>query len=1173
MELKYGYVRFFCKFPRLQQLFIFLLLSSPVVYGQSIVINEVSQGMSGNQEYVEFLVTGPNLVNCTDTPPCLDLRGYIFDDNNGYLNGAPTSGVGIASGACRFSQDPFWSCIPAGTLIVIYNDADINGSIPPQDLSTSDGNCLINVPVSSALFERHTTLPSASNSSYATTGWVSGGSWTQISMANSADGFQIYAPTNTTVPVFSVGWGSPNTLGTIYMGSSTAAGKVFYSTDCNYYTQASWVSGSASGAQSPGFLNAGQASCAGLMNANCDPPTVLINPVAETCMGVCDGSASASVSGGMPPYQFSWSPVPGAGQGTSDASGLCAGSYTLTVTNDNGNGCVLTQNVVIAAGVSCCLMTNTESFSNESCAGLADGTISLTQSGGVLPVTFSIDGGATTQSTGSFSGLSPGNYDILIEDGSGCQYTSVITISAGPAAVVPGFSSVASICSGDPLSPLPTTSTNGINGSWSPALDNTTTTNYTFTPTPGQCANSTSLIITVNPVISPLFNSVSPVCSGGSLTALPTSSTNGITGTWSPALDNTVTTTYTFSPSSGQCATTSDLIIVVNSVYSSSQSVSLCVGSDYLYPDGTVSTNILADESHQSTLSTINGCDSIINTQITVVTAVGSTQNSTICSGADFTFPDGAIHTSINSNETYTSLLTSVSGCDSSVTTNIFVNPVYSSTENFSRCENEVYFFPDGTNQVITSDVIHVSNLVSVLGCDSLITTNITMIPSFAAAENVTVCENTNYVFPDGSSQVITTALVHVSNLVSVTGCDSLVTTTILMNPVWTLTENVVVCEGEDYVFPDGTTHFGLMADESYTSTFSSVNGCDSIWITQVTVQPNPTVNAGSDLTVCEGDLITLAASGAVNYSWTGGISNGVAFAPASFSTVFTVTGTDAFGCQGTDDVQVSVSPALVPSFTADVTAGCAPLMVTFENLTSGGANCSWSLGDGTVTSGCGQQLNTYTQSGLYDVSLTVTDIAGCIYTTTASNYIEVYQIPSAAFVASRYVLDEENHQVDFINNSSGASWYEWNFGDGTGFNTSTDPTHEFAIDQPNSQYTVTLVAGNGANCTDTALTNIIVQDVLIFYVPNAFTPDGDAFNEVFKPVFTSGYDPYDFHLMIFNRWGELVFESYNSQVGWNGDYSDQGLVQDDVYVWKIDFKETMSDKRHEFFGHVTVLK
>jgi gliding motility-associated-like protein len=96
-------------------------------------------------------------------------------------------------------------------------------------------------------------------------------------------------------------------------------------------------------------------------------------------------------------------------------------------------------------------------------------------------------------------------------------------------------------------------------------LDNTTTKTYTFTPTVGQCATTTTLTITVNPSITPTFTVVSPICSGGSLSALPTTSNNSITGTWSPALDNTTTKTYTFTPTVGQCATTTTLTVTVKS--------------------------------------------------------------------------------------------------------------------------------------------------------------------------------------------------------------------------------------------------------------------------------------------------------------------------------------------------------------------------------------------------------------------------------------------------------------------------------------------------------------------------------------------------------------------------------------------------------------------------------
>jgi hypothetical protein len=130
--------------------------------------------------------------------------------------------------------------------------------------------------------------------------------------------------------------------------------------------------------------------------------------------------------------------------------------------------------------------------------------------------------------------------------------------------IVPTFNPVAAICSGDALTALPTTSQNGINGSWSPALNNTATTNYTFTPAAGQCAATTTLNITVNQKTIPTFNPVAAICSGDALTALPTNSLNGITGAWSPAPNNTATTNYTFTPTAGQCATTATLIITVN---------------------------------------------------------------------------------------------------------------------------------------------------------------------------------------------------------------------------------------------------------------------------------------------------------------------------------------------------------------------------------------------------------------------------------------------------------------------------------------------------------------------------------------------------------------------------------------------------------------------------------
>ncbi|MFT3793781.1 gliding motility-associated C-terminal domain-containing protein [Flavobacterium sp.] len=155
--------------------------------------------------------------------------------------------------------------------------------------------------------------------------------------------------------------------------------------------------------------------------------------------------------------------------------------------------------------------------------------------------------------------------DIALKETVTCLYQKTVTVTVTPPGTIPTFNAVNPICSGGTLNPLPTTSNNGISGSWAPALNNTATTTYTFTPTAGQCASTATLTITVNSSTVPTFAAVAPICSGGTLNPLPTTSINGITGSWAPALSNTATTTYIFTPTTGQCASTANLTITVNS--------------------------------------------------------------------------------------------------------------------------------------------------------------------------------------------------------------------------------------------------------------------------------------------------------------------------------------------------------------------------------------------------------------------------------------------------------------------------------------------------------------------------------------------------------------------------------------------------------------------------------
>jgi gliding motility-associated-like protein len=149
-------------------------------------------------------------------------------------------------------------------------------------------------------------------------------------------------------------------------------------------------------------------------------------------------------------------------------------------------------------------------------------------------------------------------------------------------------------------------------------------------------------------------------------------------------------------------------------------------------------------------------------------------------------------------------------------------------------------------------------------------------------------------------------------------------------------------------------------------------------------------------------------------------------------------------------------------------------------------------------------------------------------------------------------------------------------FGDPTGQNTSTEenPTHTYPSE--GGEYDVLLTAYSENGCIDTAWSKIIVKEDLVFYVPNTFTPDGDNYNELFLPVFTSGFDPQEYSFYIFNRWGEIVFESHDATVGWDGSYGNNGevqLVQDGTYTWLIRYRTLETLGFRKVTGHVNIIR
>jgi len=401
------------------------------------------------------------------------------------------------------------------------------------------------------------------------------------------------------------------------------------------------------------------------------------------------------------------------------------------------------------------------------------------------------------------------------------------------------------------------------------------------------------------------------------------------------------------------------------------------------------------------------------------------------------------------------------------------------------------------------------------------------------------------------------------------------------------------ICIGETVTFtalnPDGAT---ITWDNSisdgvaftptasgvtiFTVTATDLNNCTTTDEVELTVHDLPIVDASQGLSICEGESTTINATGATTYNWDNSIGGGASHSVSpTITTTYEVTGTNSFGCINTDQVIITVNENPVPVFEGDSLRGCEPHLVNFtDNSGVSGVSCTWDFGDGNTSSLCGDVLHNYTTSGVYDVSLTITDVNGCSGTTTTQNYIEVYPKPIASFEADPMVTGTSNPIVNFSNTSQHGTDFIWNFGDNSPLAFTYDATHTYS-DIEGGEYIVTLIASNGPECNDTAKAVIKIEEELIYYVPNSFTPDADNFNETFKPIFTSGFDPLVYNLKIFNRWGEIIFESNDANYGWDGTYGEESnqIVKTGVYIWKIEFKNKKNDKHIEVVGHVNLLR
>lgn len=411
---------------------------------------------------------------------------------------------------------------------------------------------------------------------------------------------------------------------------------------------------------------------------------------------------------------------------------------------------------------------------------------------------------------------------------------------------------------------------------------------------------------------------------------------------------------------------------------------------------------------------------------------------------------------------------------------------------------------------------------------------------------------------------------------------------------------DLTLCPGDDavlngsgattYVWDNGVTDgqtFSPTTTQTYTVIGTDNNGCESTDDVIVNVLPSddPSFSYVAGLDYCMDDNnpvtdITGLAGGLFSYtplngsttidlnSTTGEINLGTSNV-GTYEIMYNTTVLNLCPDSSTLVIELHANPDA--TFTANAFTGCAPQQIIFNTTnTSMTDQCVWDFSNGASSFDCDYAPANF-DAGVYDITVTVTSEIGCQSTLTYNDYIDITAVPVAEFSPSLSVTNIEFTEISFNNYSSNASTYYWTFGEAGTSSTEIDPVYIYP--ETPEQYIVTLLAySDNGLCADSTQKTIRINDILTYYVPNTFTPNGDAFNNEFKPVFTSGFDYWNFHMTLFNRYGEIIFESFNSDQGWDGTYGGK-IVPEGVYIWQIEFGEELNDKIHAIRGHVTVLK
>ena len=882
------------------------------------------------------------------------------------------------------------------------------------------------------------------------------------------------------------------------------------------------------------------------------------NFTAVSCYGGSNGIAEVNAIGGTAPYSFVWIPM---SSNNNSIAGLSFGTYSVNVTDFNN--CTTFTTVVVTQPTQA--ISATVNSLPTSCFGGADGTATITPSGGTGNYSFQWTpiGGSSNFS----NALVAGSYIVLVNDANNCQTNisfnitepSIITgslIPTNPACGLPNGSILSQVSGG----------TGPYTYSWSPINSNASVVS-------GLLPNTYSLNVTDN---------------NGCIKTLTTNLIN-IPG----PIVNLIST------SNDSCFGSSDGTATINI----SQGTFPHTTNWLPYGGNLTTASQLSAGIYTAVVTDSRGCLNSITATINEPNPLAIIIN-TVVNVSCFNANNGSVSISANGGSPSYNYQWSTSATGPTI--NNLAPGFYTVTVTDSHYCTSVISMNVSQPAIITSSISAVTNPICYNGTGiASIAVNGGTAP-FTYIWSTTPIQNGN----TATNMQSGTYTVQIADANSCTNSNTVILTqplqvttiagindTICFQQSGSLSANATGGFGSYYYAwqPLGVINTGtLLVNPALTTTNYTVvafdqNGCPGnpdIVSAIVYNLTSANIQAFALTPICPGQATTIYANatgntGPLTYNWNNSLGSG----PGAFTTflsqptTYIVTVTNSCGTSIQDSVRVLFNPP--PNLNISTNGGnsCVPASVSFfDNSTSSNlydpiTNWFWDFGDGSNSINQNPS-HTFSTVGTYSVYLTITTNGGCTNNNTSlPSIVNVYPYPTAIFSVNSMVLNLPYDVLVCTNQSVGAMQSNWNFGDGNS-SALTNPTHNYSSV---GFFEIDLVVTNEFGCSDTSKLKIMTEADVIF--PNAFSPNlegpsggyyypGSLDNDIFFP-YTSGV--IDFKFQIFNRWGELIFETEDIKQGWDGYYRGK-ICQVGVYVWKAYIKLN-SGKIFNKTGDVTLLK